>query len=376
MTRRTAGSSVNGNYRARILLCGPSRDSVSGVATHLNQLFASDLARAYALSHFQVGSEGRNEGTTGKLLRLATSPVFLLLRILRERPDILHLNTSMDPKAYWRDLVYLLVARLARLRVVYQVHGGALPDEFFGDSPVLRALLRWSLNLPDAIVLLASVELVAYREFGAGRALRVIPNAVDLDEYADNRPAIRYAGPVRLGYIGRLADNKGVMETIRALSILRQAGLENLRLRIAGSGPFEQSLREAVEDLGLELSVDFIGPVFGAEKVRFWHETDLFVFPTYHREGQPYAVLEALASGTPVVATRVGGIGDVIENGVQGILLEGHSSDAVAGAIRELVADPGRLRRMHVAALDRARKHYGLERLARQFDELYRHVLQ
>jgi glycosyltransferase involved in cell wall biosynthesis len=363
------------NRKAKVMLLGPSRASVSGVATHLNQLFASKLAQQYSLSHFQTGSEGRAEGAAGKLLRLVTSPVLILVRIIRDRPDIVHLNSSLEPKAYWRDLVYVLIARLTRCRVVYQVHGGALPAAFLGGNPLLQAFLRWSLNLPDAIVLLASVEESAYREFGAGRSIRVIPNAVDLKEYAAGRDAARDDRTLLLGSIGRLADDKGVLESIQALNLLRQNGQDNLRLRIAGSGPFEETLRDTVQELGLGAVVDFLGPVFGGEKTRFWLETDLFVFPTSHREGLPYTVLEALASGTPVVATRVGGIVDVIEDGIQGILLDDNAPATVAGAIRTLLAEPGRLDRMSAAARERARLQYGVERLAGQFDQLYQDVL-
>jgi glycosyltransferase involved in cell wall biosynthesis len=76
-----------------------------------------------------------------------------------------------------------------------------------------------------------------------------------------------------------------------------------------------------------------------------------------------------------VVATRVGGIVDVIEDGIQGILLDDNAPATVAGAIRTLLAEPGRLDRMSAAARERARLQYGVERLAGQFDQLYQDVL-
>ena len=359
----------------RILLCGPARDSVSGVATHLNQLFCSSLAQKYSMQQFQVGSEGRSEGGASKLFRLVTSPFFFFIKILRYRPDIVHLNSSLEPKAYWRDLTYLIVAKTLGRRVVYQVHGGALPFTFLGNKSLQQSFLRWTLNLPDVLVLLAEVEREAYRAFNAGKCVRVIPNAIDLDEYAAIGRKNYNGDLIRLGYIGRLADDKGVRESICALAILRQRGLEHLRLNIAGSGPFENQLRRIVKDLQLEDIVEFVGPVFGEDKIRFWQETEIFLFPTFHKEGLPYTVLEAIASGTPVIATRVGGIPDVIQDGVQGLLLDAHDPEAVATAIETLINDPDRLRSMSGAAMDRARDHYGIDRLARQFDEMYQEIL-
>ena len=144
-----------------VLICGPHRDAISGVSTHLNLLMGSSLAEDFDLIHFQVGSEGRREGAVARLLRLVLSPFALFATILFRHVTIVHLNTSLNPRAYWRDLAYLLVARLLRARVVYQVHGGALPQQFFAKSPRLTAFLRWTLGLPDLVVVLAKVELEA-----------------------------------------------------------------------------------------------------------------------------------------------------------------------------------------------------------------------
>src|SRR5882672_9412522 len=113
------------------LLLGPCREAMSGVSTHLNLLFASQLGAKFRLLHFQVGREGRDEQALGRLLRLAVSPVLLAVTIVSRRVAIVHLNTSFDVRGYWRDLVYMIVARMCATRIVYQVHGGALPQRLF-----------------------------------------------------------------------------------------------------------------------------------------------------------------------------------------------------------------------------------------------------
>jgi len=358
---------------ATVLLCGPSRESVSGVATHLNQIFGSELANDYKLVQFQVGSEGRNEGNLAKIFRLVTSPASLFQSIRRSKPEIIHLNSSLVAKAYWRDLVYLLVSKVTGCKVVYQVHGGALPSDFLGRSVFGESFLRWSLNLPDALVLLAEVEKRAYEQFQVGKYVVVIPNAVALD--FDVQAKFYETSPFKLGYIGRLAHDKGVLETIKAMAILRDRGLDFLELHIAGSGPCENELKREVEELELSAVVKFLGPIFGEQKARFWHEIGLFLFPTFHDEGIPYTVLEALASGTPQITTKVGGIPDVIFHGVQGLLIDSHDPLTVANSISGLVIDSRRLEEMSAAAIARAREYYSVERLAQQFDQLYQRVI-
>jgi len=363
------------DHRPSILMCGPSRAAVSGVATHLNQLFDSSLSENYALIQFQVGSEGRNEARLRKMLRYLLSPIEFVVALIRFRPAIVHLNTSMEAKSYWRDLAYLCAARLFRRKVVYQVHGGGLPSSFLGENPLSQAFLRATLWMPDAISLLAEVELEEYRRFKAGRRLDIVPNAIRLEEYAGMHSKQFDRKKLVLGYIGRLADDKGVRETIEAIATLRRGGDESFRFQIAGSGPDEAFLRDLVRENGVDDIVDFLGPVFSEDKMRFWEGIDIFVFPTFHREGLPYTILEALASGTPTLSTRVGGIPDVIQDGVQGVLLDDHEPASVARAIEAMLLDRQRLRDMSVAALQRASDHYGVERLASQFDRIYRELL-
>lgn len=356
-------------------MCGPSRAAVSGVATHLNQLFDSSLSDKYTLIQFQVGSEGREEGRLQKMLRYLRSPMEFVAALIRFRPAIVHLNTSMEAKSYWRDLVYLCAARLFRRKIVYQVHGGGLPSSFLGKNRLSQAFLRSTLKMPDAISLLAEVELEEYRRFKAGKRLYIVPNAIRLEDYADVQVKQFKRKELILGYIGRLADDKGVRETIEAIATLRRDGGESFRFQIAGSGPDEDFLRQLVSDKGVEDIVEFLGPVFGEDKMRFWEGIDIFVFPTFHREGLPYTILEALASGTPTLSTQVGGIPDVIQDSVQGVLLDDHDPASVATAIEAMLSDRQRLREMSVAAMQRASDHYGVERLASQFDRIYQELL-
>src|SRR5260221_4405667 len=117
--------------KRKVVVFGPSVEAVSGVSTHVRMLLASDLARDFELLHFQVGSEGRRENALQKLMRFILSPLRLALFLLRTGADAVHLNTSLDAKAYWRDVVYSIVASLLGRRVVNQIHGGAMPQGLF-----------------------------------------------------------------------------------------------------------------------------------------------------------------------------------------------------------------------------------------------------
>lgn len=359
-----------GSRSPRVLLLGPARTAVSGVATHLNQLFESTLSRDFQLTQFQVGSEGRREGRVGVLARIITSPFAFAACLLRSRPHIVHINTSFEPKGYWRDIVYLAVAKTLRRKVVYQVHGGALPGELFGGNRVLTALLRVVLSWPDAIVLLAQSEMAAYHAFAPNARLVRIANAVPLCD-ADVSPA-RYLRnrPLEIVYLGRLAANKGIFESIEAVRILRSRGIDT-RLTLAGSGAASSAVRQALDAAELNDRVSVIAPVFGAAKQRLWQQADAFTFPTYHREGLPYALLEAMAGGAVPVASPAGAIPDVMQHEVHGLFVPARDSQALADALQRLARDRTLLHRLALAARARIAQQYSVARLADEFAALY-----
>jgi len=352
--------------RPVVLLLGPHRAAVSGVSTHLNLLMDSTLAEEYEVVHFQVGSEGRDEGAIGKLLRLAVSPFFLAASIVFRHVAIVHINTSLNRKAYWRDLVYLFIAKALGARILYQVHGGALPRKFFAGSPLLTSLLRWTLRVPDVVVVLAQVELRAYREFVPDQEVVALPNGIDCRPYSGVPTVLSdHSHPLQLVYIGRVAREKGLYETLQGLRLAHELGVD-ARLVIAGTGAEEPRLRRYAQALGIGARVCFVGPVFGNDKVKLLSGADVMVLPSYS-EGLPYALLESMAAGVPVIATPVGAIPDVVSDGIHGFLVPPRDGKAIAESLAILAGDRDKLSWMSRACRRRVRAAFSIERLAQEF---------
>lgn len=353
-----------------VLLLGPDRAAISGVSTHINLLFESSLAWHFRLRHFQVGSEGRAEGRLERFLRIVVSPFALAFTLIGERVDLMHLNTSLNRRAYWRDLAYMLVARLLGVRVVYQIHGGELPRQFTAGRRLFGWLLRLTLRLPESIIVLARRELEAYRQFVPKQNVLLLPNAIDPLPLArlPERPADAKPG-LHLLYLGRLARDKGLYETLHGLRLARLRGIQ-AHLVIAGSGAEEEGLRRCVRELQLENDVVFFGPAFGADKLRLLGESDVLLLPSY-AEGLPYALLEGMAAGLPAIATPVGAIPDVMSDGRHGLLVPPRDTHAIARAIAQLAVDPEGVARMGAAARQRIVSAYSIRRLANDFAALY-----
>ena len=354
--------------RPLVLVLGPSREAISGVSTHVNSLLGSKLGSEFTLEHFQVGSEGREEGALRRLLRLALSPLALAAAILVRDARIVHLNTSLNARAWWRDLVYVLIARLCGARVVLQVHGGVL--ERFASSPLLASFVRLARRWPDAIVVLSTSEHEAWRRVAAAQNVAVLPNGIDCAPYRRYNRNFPQAGePLRLIYVGRLAPAKGLSETIRGLAIAKARGVA-ARLVIAGSGPEEARLRQEAREAGIENEVSFAGPAYGDHKALLLSQSDVLCLPSYS-EGLPYALLEAMAAGVVPIVTRVGAIPDVVGEGVHGVFVPARDAGAIGAAIARLAADRAGLVCMSAACRKRIAGVYSIERVASGFSGLY-----
>lgn len=357
--------------RKRLLLFSPSLSAVSGVSTHVNMLLASALVQEYEFIHFQVGSEGRVENPLRKLLRFLVSPIQLTASLVKNRPCAVHINTSLDRKAYWRDLVYLIVARILGIKVVNQIHGGSLPQEFFS-NPVLRWVLKRALLASQSVVVLTSEELRAYKAFDPVIRVVQIPNAIDVPELLKVPRITNMDSPLRIVYVGRLVRTKGLFEALEALDLLAKRAVP-FKFRVAGSGVDVQELKRRAQAMGLADRVEFLGPVFGEAKERLWMESDIFLFPTYH-EGLPYALLEALAAGCVPVTCPVGGIPDVIQHGVHGLFVPVQDSRRVADALYRLSNDRDLLAEMASNGRKRIQENYTVGRLEADFARIYQEL--
>lgn len=361
-------------HKLKIVLFGPSLEAVSGVSTHVRILFASELARDYELVHFQVGSEGRRETVLQKLMRFTLSPFHLALLLVRTEAEIVHLNVSLDPKAYWRDFVYSIVARLLGRRVVNQIHGGVMPQDFFRGNSLLTWFLRRFLVSSDAVSVLSNAELAAYRAFDPRIRVHLVPNAIDPSGLAGRTRSYNTDRPLKLVYVGRLVRTKGLFEVIEAMTELKRAGRE-FGLCIAGEGEDQGALMAASQRAGLGDRIRFLGSVFAAEKWRLWLDSDVFVFPTYHREGLPYSLLEAMAAGCVPITTPVAAIPDVMRDREHGLFVPANDAPALALAVAALDDDRAGLIRMAEAARRRTLEHYTVDRLADDFRKLYQGCL-
>jgi glycosyltransferase involved in cell wall biosynthesis len=287
-----------------------------------------------------------------------------LARLLRrERADVLHASSS---KA---GVLGRLAALLARVPIrIFTVHGWAFAAASGRSSTFYRWADRLMRPLTTATICVSENERaagIAARTCDAERTV-VIHNAVDVT----GAPVARHEHPrPTLVAVGRLKAPKDPVTLLRALAKLGGREYEAL---IVGEGPDRTALEHLAAQLGLRDRVRFAGERHDVPKLL--SGADLFVLSS-RSEGLPVSVLEAMAAGLPVVASTVGGIPELVEDGETGVLVRPADPDALAAALGDLLDDADRRRRLGKAGRRRAERLFDLEAFRRAHLELYHREL-
>jgi glycosyltransferase involved in cell wall biosynthesis len=205
----------------------------------------------------------------------------------------------------------------------------------------------------DLVVALSPhmASIAARSGVGSG-AIALIPNGIDPGDIgldAMPGPSVRErAGPIELLYVGRLASEKGVDVLIEAAAQLR-AGGALFHLRIAGSGPQAQRLRNDVSRLKLEAQVAFMGAVTRCELGALYRSADILCVPS-HSDPLPTVILEGMCAGIPIVGSDAGGIPFLLQDGKAGLICTAGDARALARAILALIEDAARARQIAARA--------------------------
>jgi len=305
------------------------------------------------------------------------------------RTIVLHRETR------WDSYKLLGLVRLLRRQPVHILHTHLFGSNTWGrilgklaGVPVIITHEHWSsksrnevwvdrllYRLSDRIVVpsAASKRMVIEMEHIPARYLDVIYNGADADEFAprEERVDVREEWGIKpdavvVGTLGRLSPEKGGVDTlIRVVARLRQAHPQ-VRLMVVGDG----SLRPELQSLAAELGEDVVFTGLRSDVTRMLSAMDIFVLPSL-REALPIVVLEAMAMGLPVVATDVGGVPEMVQDGTTGLLVPSGDEDAMYAALERLTTDTtlaaqlGEAGRAHVLA------NFTIDRMIKRVEQLY-----
>lgn len=359
---------VDGEALPAICVVGPLPPPSGGMANQCEQLVRLLAAEGAHVELVRTNAPYRPAWV--ERLPLIRAGVRLLPYLLHlwqaaARAGVMHILANSGWAWHLCAAPAMLVARVRNTPVIINYRGGNA-DTFFAAAPrhVLRTLARASLRVTPSTFL----RRVFSRH---GLTAEVIPNIIDLSRFTPAPPR-SFGDAPHLVVTRNLEPIYDMPTAIHAFARIRQA-FPQARLTLAGSGPELARLQLLVAEIGLQGSVHFSGRVANADMPELYSSADCMLNPSTV-DNMPISIIEAFASGVPVVSTCAGGIPDLVEPGVSGLLVPIGDHEAMAQEALRVLQDAGLAMALRQAGLAQAR-HYAWPQVRRQWLDAYRRVV-
>jgi glycosyltransferase involved in cell wall biosynthesis len=347
-----------------------STEDGGGIATYVRIIQQSPLWTDWNIRHVITHRSGSK---AEKIRVFARGALLFVAELIRFRPGVVHLHAASDT-SFIRRGVLLWISWLARVPVVVHMHGSGIQNYYENSPRAIQAVIRATLCRAGAVVALGEVWADRLRMMAPTARIPVIPNAVPLARRT-SQPAP--GEPVHVVFLGRIGEHKGTFRLLDAWAkLVRDPDFDTGKgkaatLSIAGDGEVERA-RHYVRELQLEDTVEVHGWLSGTDTGELLDRAQVLTLPS-RNEGQPMAVLEAMARGMCVIASDVGGVPEMIGGGC-GVVVEPYDLEAITAALRLAVHDHELRARYGAAAYARVADQFDVSIVWRQLDALYREV--
>ena len=341
-------------------MLGTAPQTRGGISAVIAAWRAAGLFERWPIEYVATHCDG---GAAAKLLAAARGLRRFVGIVLAHRRVLVHVHCA-SRASFWRKCVFMAIAHAAHCPVVLHLHGGGFArfyDEECG--PLRRRLVRHFLERAACVVALTEHWRTWLAQASGNPNVVCLPNPVPLE------PAPARGGRRKtVLFLGRVEEGKGIPELLKAYAVLRMS-VPDAELVCAGAGGIEAAMRQA-QALGIAEAVRFPGWL-GAEEKRAWlARAAVFVLPS-RAEGLPMALLEAMAAGVPVIASAVGGIPDVVQHGVNGLLIAPGDAVDLLRALRRVLRDPQLAARLGAAGRETVRARHAPEHVLERLGEVY-----
>jgi phosphatidylinositol alpha-mannosyltransferase len=352
-----------------------------GVTQHVRYLYENLRLRGHDV-RILSSSHGLQRASEGDIIRIgkgfslpvngSVGTITLSPRFISQVRDTLE-HEQFDLLHFHEPFVPFLSPIVLRLSTsvnvaTFHAYGGFSPSYEFGR----RAMSGYAGRLHGRIAVSGAAKHFIERYFPG--EYKVIPNGVDVDRYQRAVPLARWQdGPSNILFVGRFEPRKGLLDLLKAYRILKKTGCD-CRLLVVGTGPLWREARRYVASARLR-DVEFLGRVSDEEKAQLFRTADVYVSPATGGESFGIVLLEAMASGTAIVASDIHGYKGVVRRGREALLVPPREPKAIAGAIARLLNDDELRAGMAAAGRERA-DEFSWPRVTAKVDDFYGVVIR
>ncbi|MCV9388492.1 glycosyltransferase family 4 protein [Reichenbachiella ulvae] len=252
---------------------------------------------------------------------------------------------------------FIIIAKILKKKIVVHIHGGGLIQTRSRLKGFKRKFIAFILGMADRGIVLSSSLRANLSGVIEETDIFEISNFASDDVYEIEIDEKKYDRP-RVLYLSNLMIGKGIIEVIKSFEALRDKRIE---FRLAGS--IESSAKDRIETLIKETNISYLGSVTGLEKILQLQWSNVSILPTfYETEGQPISIIEGMVAGNYIITTKQGGIPDIVEDKLNGSIINARSTDEIVEILSTLERTPDILKTVGIKNYASTRKKYRVSR--------------
>lgn len=365
------------NYPFSLLITLFNRGLPGGPQGHLPYLSSGLRETGVEVYEVLYGRRFKDEGFFKRTLNTFWTIWTIVSKIIIHNIDIIQINSALDTNGLIRDFLTVLVLKVTRIHIFIKFHGS---DERLlnTDNGVLRSMYKILFRSVDLIGVLSSAEKENFIKCGVDRSkVRVVKNILRESDYLNRVAPASIKQKTKdakiIIFSARFIPEKGLFETLQACRILKEKGFEFLLICL-GDGPIRYEAESLTAELKLSNNVTFTGQIPEEEARNYYASADVLVLPTYHYEGFPMSIFQSVASGLPIITTRIRGAADYLKEPDNCLWVQENNPTQLAEKIGYLFSNPLLASQMSKNNSQLARQFFP-EQVVPEYIEIYKELM-
>ena len=347
--------------KANVIMLSPDLDVKGGISFVVREYLNGGLRERVNLCFIPTHKDGGQFKKAGVFLAAVVRFIGLAPNM---KDAVVHFHTSQNG-SFFRKFFLFCLAKMMGAKTVVHIHGSQF-DAFMTSNALFRTLTRFYFDRSDRILVMSSQWLERIRKFTKNPNVTLIYNPVSLPE-AEN---LRHDGRLNILFMGRLGQRKGIYDLLQCIDRDKDYyRAKSARFILAGDGDIER-VRRYVTDRDLSDLIEVPGWIASEQKEFYLNTSDILILPSYN-EQMPMSILEAMGHGCPIIATRIAGIPDMVEHGVNGFLFDPGDLDAMTEALKTLCAEAGLREKMGKRSRELAEEKFENSKIVDQLTAIY-----
>lgn len=340
----------------------PQADVQGGIAAVVNGYRGSRLEQDCCIEYIESYRDG---SAMDKLRKGLKSYAQFRALLRRHRPDVVHIHSSFGP-SFYRKMPFILMSKRAKIPVINHIHGAEFGPFYADASRAKRWLVRRIYGKCDHFLVLSGEWAERIGQIVPRERITILEN---YSIQAVEEPTKESGSSHQILFLGEIGRRKGGYDMPEILRLVK-GKVPDVHLLMAGAGD-QEGVTRLLTEKGCREAAKFPGWLRGKDKDKALRESAVFLLPSYD-EGMPMSVLDAMGYGLPIVSTNVGGIPQLVKEGVNGYLCAPGDTKAMAKALILLLTEKERRYQAGMESLRMVRERFGLSHHLDLLEQVYR----